>query len=403
MDQISTDEVIEVKYTGEGTALFFLSLKTLCLTVLTLGIYRFWMRARIRRYYWSGIRIKEAPLEFTGTGLEMFLGFLLAVVVLAIYLAIFQLLLTFAGMSLFETAFAAQLGILATIPVISYATYRARRYLLSRTRWRGIRFGMAQGAVPYMLRSIGYGLLSLLTLGILYPFGDFRLRRYVVDRSYFGDLQFRQEGHWSGFMRPWLWVLGSGLVVVAGAGAATVTEEDGFYTISAIGLIALVLATVNYSVVKFRYSIDHTHLGQTIRLGSELRTSSVLGVLVVGYLLLFVGASVLSLILSVLLVLVGLAFGVSMETLLDPAAFEQFSASLVGVPSLVLFVVSYAISIVVIGALFATLLTQPLLKLYAQSVLISGHSELELARQRGADDMVEAEGFADALDVGAAF
>ena len=38
--------------------------------------------------------------EYTGTGLEKFLGFLIALVILAFYLGIFQVVLTFVGFSL---------------------------------------------------------------------------------------------------------------------------------------------------------------------------------------------------------------------------------------------------------------------------------------------------------------
>ena len=55
--------ILPVSYAGRGMPLFFLALKTGFLTVLTLGIYRFWARTRIRRYFWSAIRPGGVPLE----------------------------------------------------------------------------------------------------------------------------------------------------------------------------------------------------------------------------------------------------------------------------------------------------------------------------------------------------
>ena len=49
------------------------------LTVVTLGIYRFWATARERRYLWSRTTVIDDPLEWTGTGKEMFVGFVIAV------------------------------------------------------------------------------------------------------------------------------------------------------------------------------------------------------------------------------------------------------------------------------------------------------------------------------------
>ena len=138
MSEQSENYYIDVDYAGRAAPLFGLALKTLFLTVITLGIYRFWMKARMRRYYWSAIQPGGAPLEYTGTGLEKLLGFLIAVVFLAIYLGLFNLALSFIGLSFFEgNPFALNLSFLAAIPLIFFAQYRARRYILSRTTWRG--------------------------------------------------------------------------------------------------------------------------------------------------------------------------------------------------------------------------------------------------------------------------
>ena len=49
---------------------------------------------------------------------------------------------------------------LAVLPLIFFAQYRARRYMLSRTRWRGLRFAMDAAAVGYAWRALLYfGLL----------------------------------------------------------------------------------------------------------------------------------------------------------------------------------------------------------------------------------------------------
>lgn len=47
---------LQTSYSGSKGPLFRLAFKTGVLTVLTLGLYRFWMKTRMRRYYWSAIR-----------------------------------------------------------------------------------------------------------------------------------------------------------------------------------------------------------------------------------------------------------------------------------------------------------------------------------------------------------
>ena len=49
----------------------------LLLTIVTLGIYRFWAKTRIRRYLWSQTEFLGDRFEYTGTGKELLIGFLI--------------------------------------------------------------------------------------------------------------------------------------------------------------------------------------------------------------------------------------------------------------------------------------------------------------------------------------
>ena len=126
-------------------------------------------------------------MEYNGTGLEKFLGFLIAVAVLAVYLGIFQLLLLFFGYSLFTQADTFQGAVLqnlliygaafTTLPLVYYAQYRARRYILSRTRWRGIRFGAEPAAWGYVKLGLVNLFITIVTLGILLPRQTFNMEK----------------------------------------------------------------------------------------------------------------------------------------------------------------------------------------------------------------------------------
>lgn len=84
---------------------------------------------------------------------------------------------------------------LAAVPLFFFAAYGARRYLMARTRWRGIRFGMDNGAWGYTFRAMWYWFLTLMTGGLLCPYQQLKLSKYLTDRTYFGDLKFEQNGH----------------------------------------------------------------------------------------------------------------------------------------------------------------------------------------------------------------
>src|SRR3546814_12697744 len=71
-----------VRYVGRSRDLFWIYLKNLVLTFVTLGIYRFWATTRVRRFIWSHLRFLDEPFEYVGTGKELFFGFLKAMLAL---------------------------------------------------------------------------------------------------------------------------------------------------------------------------------------------------------------------------------------------------------------------------------------------------------------------------------
>src|SRR5262245_35757003 len=56
--------------------------------IVTLGLYRFWVSTDVRRYLWSHTNLAGEQLDYTGDPLELLVGFLLLLVVLAPLVAI---------------------------------------------------------------------------------------------------------------------------------------------------------------------------------------------------------------------------------------------------------------------------------------------------------------------------
>ncbi len=186
---------IRVSWAGNPWSLAGICLLNLLLIVVTLGIYWFWARSEYRRRMWQMVRVNGEPLEYTGTGWELFIGYLkvfffilfpaIAIVVAA------QLVLGPKNPLLVVLIFALYIGFI----VLFFAgIYRANRYILTRTRWRGIAFGLGEGALGYAWLSIWSSLVTGLTLGWLYPWRATALRRRLTDAMRFGSLPFRFEG-----------------------------------------------------------------------------------------------------------------------------------------------------------------------------------------------------------------
>ena len=78
-------------YDGNTGSLLWLWLKVLGLSIITLGFYRFWGRTRIRTYLWSHVSLLGDRCEYDGTGMELFLRFVVALFILVPLLSITQL------------------------------------------------------------------------------------------------------------------------------------------------------------------------------------------------------------------------------------------------------------------------------------------------------------------------
>ncbi|MDC0738412.1 DUF898 family protein [Cognatishimia sp. SS12] len=412
-------------FAGRRWRLFRMTIGLGLLTVLTLGLYRFWMKTKLRRWYWSAFRPLGHPVEYVGDPWEKLLGFLIAVVFLAFYIGVVNLLLMFASFSLFNGNVAAYfLSFLGVIPLWFYARYRARRYVLARTRWQGIRFGLAPGAWGYARRALWHWFLTLITCGLLWPRKAFYLEKFITDRTFFGDQSLRQEGRWTGLLRPWLGVwlplfaLAVFLATLVYVDSQIVAPElfDDLFDEAAESapfaqlfrtlLVALPIAftvlpiwaalgVVNYHVKSLRYLTENKHLTEA-NLSIAPRFWRVTGIYFWGYLLASLVASLCLIPIIALIVVVAMSYG---------AGFEMEIGVLTDLPrivAVVLAVAGYFTLFLMWSALTHTFVRFPLLRHYAETLKIHHPVALKEVRQRPRDEFGEAEGFAEALDVGAA-
>ena len=400
MSDMTEIDRVEGHYVGKGAPLFALSIKTLLLTVLTLGIYRFWMMTRMRRYYWSSVQLSGTPFEYSGTGLEKLLGFLVAVVFLAIYLSIVQVVLTFVGISLFSgdeilSNISFNLSFLAVLPFIFYARYRARRYILSRSTWRGLRFGADQAAWSYAGQAMLHSFITLISLGLLYPRQTFKLEQFVTDRTWYGDLKFRQEGDWKMLYRAWIPVVLAVIFSIV-CGAIGFANDNANLSLGAgLGLFAALIAFIRYNVASFRILTEHKVIGENIRLSSSIQT----GKIILTYLFGAIGIGFIVFILTLIGGIFGAILGGALLNSLSVAELDPNTAGYV-FGAAVIFV--YFLVLLLMSALAEVFIYQPILRHYVEQTTILNAGEIEVAAQRPFDANKDAGGFADALDVGAA-
>ncbi|WP_162844997.1 YjgN family protein [Pontivivens insulae] len=387
------------RFTGEGKPLFWLMVRSLLLTIVTLGIYRFWMRTKLRQYYWSSIQIDDTPLEYTGTGREKFLGFLIALIVVALYLVIVNVVLFIFTLSAFDgNPLAPTLSFLALTPLIYFAQYRGRRYIMSRTRLRGIRFSLEPGAGRFVLFGLKQSLITVLTLGLLYPRMEWKLDQYLTQRTRFGDVAMDMHSHWRGLMRPYLlllmpvWGVIFGIVFIA-------TEASpglGIFLIIA-SYIAIPFLAANYYVKSVRLRTSAKSLGQ-MNFRNTSRTGTVIGIWVLGLVLISVITGIASTALLMIASLLGSGFAPTDPAAMDPSALMNASIlTVVGIA------IGYILMIVLTSTGYQVFIFRPCIAHFTDMTEFENIDELARVTQSDRDDIADAEGFADALDMGAAF
>jgi uncharacterized membrane protein YjgN (DUF898 family) len=209
-----------------------LSLLNGLLRILTLGVYHFWGKTEVRQRIWSAVRIDGEPLEYRGTGAELFKGFIIVFLLLILPLALVGLLpLLLEGDMRAETLQGLiQVAIFSLIFALGgLAMFRARRYRLSRTRWRGIRGGLTGSSLSFAWTYLWTMMLIPMTLGWISPWRDVKLHRALFMETQFGDKGFIFTGR-SGplYARYWLvWVSRLVLYIAVFAGIGAVALAGG--------------------------------------------------------------------------------------------------------------------------------------------------------------------------------
>ena len=271
------------RFEGKVGDLGWLLLCNCLYSVLTAGIYRFWGRTYVRRFVWRHTVLLGDALEYLGTGRELFVGFLIAVAVLLPALAAYTLLqFVLEDAPRFTFWLLEALYYLALLFLIQIAIHRMRRYRLTRTAWRGVRFGLGGSSLHYACISFAYGLLTVATFGLAYPWMRAATLRYFARCANFGTAEIALAPNAGWLFRRWLAVIAS---LIAGVGVAaafnleelwrslsfiaqadTVNLTLAFDRLALSPLVALApvpLAWIWYKTVEFRHLIAHLRIGDT--------------------------------------------------------------------------------------------------------------------------------------------
>ncbi len=182
-----------ISFFGEGKRLFGIMIVNFIFTILTLGIYYPWAKAATRKYIWNEFELNGTRLSFTGTGKEMFRGFII----------IYFLVLSFYGLTTLIAQGTISMGFILIIylfilAIIPLAIFGSVRYRVTRTSWRGIHFGFDGNLGDFYVLFLKELFLTLITLGIYTPWMIRNSVDYFARHLRIGDNEFEFQGSgWS--------------------------------------------------------------------------------------------------------------------------------------------------------------------------------------------------------------
>ena len=189
MDTKTEANLYNLSFTGKGIDLFKIQIVNSILTMLTLGLYYPWAKAAKLQYLYSQTVFEEHPLSFTGTGKEMFKGFLKAVVFLIVGYGFFFYLYNqnykVVGLVFFYLFF------MSILPIAIHGSYK---YRMAKTVWRGIRFGYTGDRKELFMLCIKGVFFTVITFGFYSSWFKMDLRRYVLGNVRIGNAEFRYTG-----------------------------------------------------------------------------------------------------------------------------------------------------------------------------------------------------------------
>lgn len=387
------------RFTGDDAEFRRLVTKGALLEIATAGFYRFWLATRIRRHLWGATILGGDPLEYLGTGRELLYGFLFALAILApIYIA--YLLLGLAAES-YKT-FASLPLVLFFIAFGQFAFYRARRYRLHRTAWRGLRFGMGGSGWAYSWRAMLWGAAVIATLGLALPWAAAALERYKMRNTLYGDLQGSFVGRgWEFFKRGlWIWLVAAfgsiGLSVTVIALAKMGGEGPDSQDLALIGLVMLGSGFVAvffygaYKAIQWRWWVEG------VRIGNVGATSDLRAWALIGNYWKFVGWATLTMSLGIaLLAAVIFALALSGVIHLDALASKSgpplaFTATMIG---------WYVLLLLAVGVLWRIYFVQRVWKLVIRSLTLHGLDAAREVKARETTADAIGEGLMDSFDI----
>ncbi|MFO1171373.1 MAG: DUF898 family protein [Hyphomicrobiaceae bacterium] len=215
-------EPVAITWHGSPWSLAGLGLLNMLLSVATLGIYSFWGRTEARRRIWSMVRMNGEPFAYTGTGKELFLGYIIVFFIITVPTILSFSVIPYVAIWLLGPVAGPIVGALFVVGymvflylLVGTAVYRAMRYRLTRTQWRGIRGAVVGSHWTYGWHYFWTMIANYFAMGWMTPWRSNLLHRQLTNDMRFGETAFKYKGRAGSLYPPFVLAWVGGIIALA--------------------------------------------------------------------------------------------------------------------------------------------------------------------------------------------
>ncbi len=170
---------LSFKFTGTALEYFGIWIVNTLLKIITLGIYSAWAKVRTRRFIYGSTSLQGQAFEYLADPMALFKGWLIAACAFILYIVASRI----------DPLLSAAIAIIIFL-AFPWLLVRSKMFNARNSSHRNIRFGFQPDYGQAYVVYAGLPILTVLTLGILFPYMLYRQQKFLVEQSSYGSTPF---------------------------------------------------------------------------------------------------------------------------------------------------------------------------------------------------------------------
>ncbi len=242
---------IPFRFTGDAKEYFRIWIVNIALSILTLGIYSAWAKVRTKQYFYRSTFVEDASFDYLADPVRILKGrIIMAMAFGLLFWSQFYSLPVYIALLIVAV-------LLTPVVLVKSLAFNARN-----TAYRNVRFSFLGNAGEAFGVYLQIGVMYFVTCGLAYPYAQWRMTQFVLQRHLFGDERFTWSTKSGEYFRIFLIALAMSIPIYAlvlammlGAQFATSGEMSEAMFLPMLLLYALLLLPFGYVRAKIANAI----------------------------------------------------------------------------------------------------------------------------------------------------